>query len=270
MIQRTISKQIRVIRNTKSAHTAMPTSHYHDGYEIYYLLSGAVRYFLDNKVYDLAAGDIILIPPYTVHKTNIISDVPAERLLIDFTKEFLGKKENDPIFECFNNHCVHQPQNYVHYLAQIESEFLKQDLYTENVIQSLLHILLAQLSRASKGKKANVSSSTLIENILKHINTNYSEEITLQRLANQFSISKNYLSKLFKSEIGFGVNEYLNIIRVKNAEHLLSFSKLSMSEIAHQCGFNDSNYFSTVFKKMNGTSPLRYRKKSAHGAESDM
>ena len=105
---------------------------------------------------------------------------------------------------------------------------------------------------------------------IKYIKENCSQQISLEDLASKYSFTREYFSAIFKKATGYGVNEYLNIIRVKNAEHLLSFSTLSMSEIAHQCGFNDSNYFSTVFKRMNGTSPLRYRKKSAHGAESDI
>jgi len=261
MSQRSLLDQFRVIRNIRSARINMVTSHYHDGYEIYYLIKGNVRYFLDNKVYDLVPGDIILIPPHTLHKTNVISDFPAERLLINFTKEFLGKKENDALFRCFNSYCVNHPEKYINYITQIESEFSIQDTYTENVIKSILIVLLSKLSRASDGKKPVASSSPLIEKAIKYINENFAEDITLQLLAEKFSISKNYLSKLFKSETGFGINEYLNIIRIKSAEHLLTSSNIPMTEVAVQCGFNDSNYFSSVFKKINGSAPLQYRKK---------
>ena len=262
MSQRSLLDQFRVIRNTRSARINMVTSHYHDGYEIYYLINGNARYFLDNKVYDLAPGDIILIPPHTLHKTNVTSDFPAERLLINFTKEFLNRKENDALFSCFNSYCVNHPEKYINYITQIESEFAKQDVYTENVIKSLLIVLLSKLSRASDGKKPTASSSPLIEKVIKHINENFAEDITLQLLADRFSISRNYLSKRFKSETGFGINEYLNIIRIKSAEHLLTSSNMPMTEVAAQCGFNDSNYFSSVFKKVNGSAPLQYRKKN--------
>ena len=261
MKNRTLLNQIRVVRNERSSIIDMKTSHYHDGYEIYYLVNGNVRYFLDNKVYDLIPGDVILIPPNTLHKTNVTSDFPAERLLIDFTKDFLKKEESDPIFKCFKNHYVNKSENYINYLTQIEKEFNNQDEYSENIIKSLLNILLSKLSRVSGNTKSNVSSSPLIEKILSYINANFSEELTLQLLANEFSISKNYLSKLFKVETGFGFSEYLTITRIKKAEHMLISTTMSISEIAFSCGFHDSNYFSYVFKKTNGNSPLQYRKK---------
>jgi len=252
-------KELRVIRNIKSSQSDMPSSHYHDGFEIYYLIKGKVRYFLDNKIFELSAGDIILIPPNTLHKTNITSDYPAERLLIDFTSRFFKKKDNDPLFNGFNSYLVNEPEKYVKILTNIENEFLSKAPQYEDMIRSLLTIFLISQSRSSKTSK-NDSASPFIERIINYINENYSENITLDSLADKFSISKNYLSKLFKSKTGFGINEYLNIIRIKNAEHLIISTNFSMSKISTLCGFNDSNYFSTVFKKTNGLSPLQYRK----------
>jgi len=252
-------KELRVIRNIKTSQLDMPSSHYHDGFEIYYLIKGEVRYFLDNKIFNLSAGDIILIPPNTLHKTNIISDIPAERLLIDFTSQFFKKNDNDPLFSGFNSFLVENPQQYTKILTCIEDEFLSQNPQYEDMIRSLLSIFLISQSRSATTHN-NDRHSPFIERIINYINENYSENISLDSLSDKFSISKNYLSKLFKSKTGFGINEYLNIIRIKNARHLIISTNFSMSKISTLCGFNDSNYFSTVFKKNHGMSPIKYRK----------
>lgn len=238
----------------------MHSSHYHNGFEIYYLIKGKVKYFLDNKIFNLSAGDIILIPPNILHKTNITSDTPAERLLIDFTSSFFKKNDNDPLFSCFNSYIVENPQKYTKILTDIEAEFLSQDTHYEEMIKSLLSIFLIDQSRSSTTTNKKEISSPFIERIINFINENYTENISLHLLADKFSISKNYLSKLFKTETGFGINEYLNIVRIKNAEHLVISTDFSMSKISTLSGFNDSNYFSTVFKKNHGISPIKYRK----------
>ena len=76
-------------------------------------------------------------------------------------------------------------------------------------------------------------------------------------------VSPEHLSRSFKAEIGQGFSEYLSEVRLKEAQKLLEGEqKLSVSEIAYKCGFNDSNYFSDKFKKRYGISPLQYRKAS--------
>lgn len=259
MNNKTLLKELRVIRNIRSSQSNMPSSHFHDGFEIYYLVKGEVRYFIDNKIFELSAGDIILIPPNTLHKTNITSDIPVERLLIDFTSHFFKKNDNDPLFSGFNSFLVENPQKYVKILTDIENEFLSKAPQYEDMIKSLLTIFLISQSRSSTTSK-NDSASPFIERIINYINENYSENISLNSLADKFSISKNYLSKLFKSKTGFGINEYLNIIRVKKAVHLIISTNYPMSKVSSLCGFNDSNYFSTVFKKSHGISPIKYRK----------
>lgn len=238
----------------------MPSSHYHNGFEIYYLIKGNVKYFLDNKIFDLSAGDIILIPPNILHKTNITDDTSVERLLIDFTSNFFKKKDSDPLFSCFSSFIVENPQNYVNILTSIENEFLSQDKHYEDMIRSLLSIFLISQSRSTTTTNKTDASSPFIERIINYINENYAENISLHLLSDKFSISKNYLSKLFKKETGFGINEYLNIVRIKNAAHLIISTDFSMPKISTLCGFNDSNYFSTVFKKIYGISPIKYRK----------
>ena len=80
-------------------------------------------------------------------------------------------------------------------------------------------------------------------------------------MCKQFSVNESHLSKKFKNVSGTGITEYIAYVRIMNAELLLRQNKYTISEIAFKCGFNDSNYFSTVFKRIKGISPLKYAKK---------
>ena len=75
-----------------------------------------------------------------------------------------------------------------------------------------------------------------------------------------FAVSEGYLSRKFKQVTGMGLNQYITLVRISNGEKLLRESNLSVTEVAECCGYNDSNYFAAVFKRVKGVTPLRYRK----------
>lgn len=248
-----------VERELKPQPITMPISHYHSHYEMYYLMKGKVRYFIDNTTFDLSAGDLVLIPPNIIHKTSIIEDSPSERLLVYFTKEFIGKEADDPIFDCFNKYYIKNAVSYKNLLASIEAESVLEDKFSRELIKNLTLTLLIQLSRVSENIKHEIKAPSFIQKISNFIVENYAMEINLDLLAREFSISKSHLSRLFKSTTGFGINEYITVVRIRNAERLILSTNLPITEIATRCGFNDSNYFSSVFKKLKGISPLKFR-----------
>ena len=85
-------------------------------------------------------------------------------------------------------------------------------------------------------------------------------DLTLNEVADYVNISPTYFSKKFKLSTGFGYKEYLNNIRIQEASALLLDTNKSVTEIALDCGYNDSNYFGDVFKRVKGVSPMKYRK----------
>lgn len=92
------------------------------------------------------------------------------------------------------------------------------------------------------------------------IRDNYKERYSLKEIANQLSISPYYLEHLFKKEFGTSIIEYRNHLRLMTAKELLRDTSISITQIAFELGWNDSNYFSNYFKKETGMSPSEYRK----------
>ena len=88
-----------------------------------------------------------------------------------------------------------------------------------------------------------------------YIGENYSRDISLQKISRQFAISESYLSRKFKAVTGIGLNRYITFVRISNAEKMLRDGGASVAEAARSCGYNDSNYFSTVFQKVKGVMP---------------
>ncbi|HEX9757750.1 MAG TPA: AraC family transcriptional regulator [Nitrospiria bacterium] len=98
-----------------------------------------------------------------------------------------------------------------------------------------------------------------IQRVLFFLYTHFSEEIKLGEIANRFGYHPDYLSRKFKQELGVPFQEYLFEIRIQKAKHLLLQSEKSVKEISYDTGFCRPEFFSRVFKRMSGLSPIRYR-----------
>ena len=225
-----------IVREVREKPTSMLRAHYHGHYEIYYLASGKVRYFIENMTFDL------------------------KRVLLSFRSEFIGRNGSDPIFKCFGRYFIPDAGMLAPIFASIEKENKLGDGFSRDMIRCCIEMLLVRISRMKEADLLGNGAPHTIQKIAKYISDNYASEISLDMLSEKFAISKSHLSRQFKSATGFGLSEYISLVRVKNAQRLLMTTNRPVTEIATACGFNDSSYFSAVFKKFLGSSPLRLRK----------
>ena len=105
-----------------------------------------------------------------------------------------------------------------------------------------------------------------VEQACHYIDTHLNEEITLDIVARHIFVSKSYLSQMFKEFTGQSFPEYITAQRVIRARHLLLTTELKIDQVAEQCGFFSSTYFSTVFKKHTSMTPRSFRQKYAGSA----
>ena len=96
--------------------------------------------------------------------------------------------------------------------------------------------------------------------ITRYLQEHLAEEISLSILAEEFHLSAQYISQLFKSEIGVGFLAYLTNIRMEQAKKLLLSTSLSIAEVSEQSGYSDYRVFTKVFKKSEGVTPSQYRR----------
>lgn len=105
-----------------------------------------------------------------------------------------------------------------------------------------------------------ITTDDTIQNILKYINLNYMNDITLQEICNIYNYSMTHMSAKFKKKAGISFLEYLQKIRVENSMKLLSDTNLSIVEIASSIGYKDLRSYYRIFKKHIGTTPGKFRK----------
>ncbi len=123
------------------------------------------------------------------------------------------------------------------------------------ILQDQVRRLLNYLTRNHRQGQ----SQDVLQEVRRFIDENYSSDITLAGVAREAGLSKSYLSRRFKRRFQVSFSTYLNQLRIDEARRLLRSTDMSVREIAAEVGFNDSNYFSRVFKKEEGLTPTEYR-----------
>lgn len=99
-----------------------------------------------------------------------------------------------------------------------------------------------------------------INGITRYMQEHLAEEVSLSVLAEEFHLSAQYISQLFKNEIGVNFLSYLTNIRIENAKKLLLSTSLSIAEVSEQSGYGDYRVFTKVFKKSEGVTPSQFRR----------
>ena len=150
------------------------------------------------------------------------------------------------------------------YIDGISGQFVTEIEATENVEQ--LNALIPKMIRnycLLVQQHSLEKFSAPVRDCLNYIDFHYMEPLSLESLADRFSLNKNYLSSRFHKEVQLTITDYINQTRVQRAMGLLGNTTLSVQEIAEQCGFSDGNYFSRTFKRIHGSTPNEYRKSLA-------
>jgi AraC-like DNA-binding protein len=250
-------------------------SHHHEKmYEIYYLLSGERNYFIEDRVLIARKGDLVIINKKEMHHTADRSVPGHERLLLNFSDAFVRlarEYEEMPLlpFSCGSGvlRLSREEQSAVeHLLFKMMEELKGKPTGFELYVGALLTELLLLIHRWG-GQQGNQESSSedsvhgKITLIARYLAANYKEDITLARLSEQFFISPYYLCRIFKKLTGISVVNYIQIVRVREAQRLLAETEKKIIHIAEMVGYSSVGHFNRIFKKIALIPPLKYRKR---------
>jgi AraC-like DNA-binding protein len=246
-------------------------AHIHDLHELYYLVRGNTKYFVGDEIFYLSKGDMIFVHKEVIHRTDSEESSYNERILLSFDDFVFDSEMEEVVSELSQKKLISFSESKMYViedlLKKIEKEYTNNDRYKNALIKSYIRELLILVLRFKDERKGN-ETDKVMKSISGYISENYYDNLSLEFLSKEFSMSQGHLSRKFKQIIGMGVSEYINYIRVLNAERMLKESDLSITKIAEYCGFNDSNYFSTVFKKVLGVTP--YKSRQGHRRSPDV
>lgn len=247
--------------------------HHHDFYEVYFFLSGNVQYNIESRSYLLSPGDILLISPMELHQPMISSEQRIyERFVLWIDKRFLEgfSLPGQSFTTCFDatlpGHTnLLRPDGQTRQLLTFQLEQLlvetdSSELYSE--ISALSHlaqvlVILNRLSRQVTQEEVKPVQDSVVYYILTYINEHYSEDLSLDYLANKFFTSKYHLSREFQRLVGTSVHRYIIQKRLVMAKQMLS-EGMPSSEVYQHCGFGDYSNFYRAFKAEYQISPKEF------------
>ncbi|MNQ94926.1 Bifunctional transcriptional activator/DNA repair enzyme AdaA [compost metagenome] len=262
------------VSHRKALSHHMPTSHFHSTYEIFYLMSGKRTFFIKDRMMIMNEGDVMIISPNILHRTTNTEMPKHERLIVNMHESYMASVNGSyrdilqPLFE--NEYMIIKcslhdrlsieslGQGILHELQEQKPGF---EMYAQTLVLQLLIICCRHMQQNSiESLESPSPMHERIYEVVRYMNNHYTQDLSLQLLADKFYVSPYYLSRFFKEATGFTFVEYLNSVRIKEAKKLLEQTNMKVSLIAKKVGFGSVTHFGRVFKLVTGHAPLFYRR----------
>lgn len=251
--------------------------HSHDHLELAYIMSGKGKYYIEDEMYDVQEGDLLILNPGVKHQAQ-----PAEEKETPTTEFFVGVA--DIQFPTYprnylpvpkGGHIMRPTLEFRKKIARIfnaietENKVYKEGRYVmlKAYLMQMILLIVREQCRATSPSGGyafeSVNKNYVVDRIISYFQDHYSEKISLDQIAENMYLSPFYISKIFKSETGDTPIRYLINIRLERAKILLeNGDNGSIQEIAARVGYDDAYHFSKLFKKRYGISPSQARKGS--------
>lgn len=263
----------------RAAAINMEFQHLHPFYEIMlYLGQQKAIHYINGIPYEIKAGDLILLKPGLLHKSEYSVGDPSDRLIIQFSLPNLSQGTitfHQKLLNSFDLSCpiyrfadpfrrqissqLNHLFTYLHTTECNQGDFGYFVLY-HHFVDFLYTLCSMQNVNIYRPQKISDALTQKIYDINTYILSHYHENLTLEGLAKQFFISPYYLSHQFKNINQFTLSQYIQMTRIRNAQFLLLSTELTISDIAQQCGFQSFSQFNRIFKRYSNCSPRDYQK----------
>ncbi|MCR5613315.1 AraC family transcriptional regulator [Treponema sp.] len=132
-------------------------------------------------------------------------------------------------------------------------------MWEKEDVEKLHHEMVLTFAKTMRDLKKNSGSSLYVRKSIDYITSHYNLPIKVSDISDYLGLSEKYLSTLFKKETGQTIVSYVENVRIEEACSMLTYTELSYAEIAESLSFNSHSYFSKVFKKNKGVTPMQYR-----------
>lgn len=231
-------------------------------YHILYIEKGTCHLWLNDKWNEIQAGNIVLFRPFEPQRYFYIKDDNSISHYVHFTGigcEHILKKLGIYDLAFFN---MGQSASYVSISEQMVREFTMRKPMYKDWCASCLYQLLSLVGRkyVLRQCKIDTRSESRINAACRQIYESISAPPSVSELASKCCLSPSRFIHLFKEVTGLSFTGYIAFIRIEKAKEMLAFTDLSIYDISLALGYEDQNYFSRYFRKVEGCSPTEYRK----------
>lgn len=246
----------------------MDNPHLHNDFEIYYLVEGEREYYISGKRHLIGANQLVFIDRNVLHQTRKVPGTPHKRYVVNFHNDFLGEDETYLLHDLFNKGYTiilpppEKATQIKEFMWQMMEEYSNSckshQLYIKTLLIQLLITSRRMIENTSEIQRKNDAEHHVSE-LLKNIHKNFHLNLSLQKLSDTFHLNEHYISRIFKRTTGYGFSEYVNVLRISEAERLLKETDLPIYQIAVRVGYSTQVHFNRVFRRRTGRTPSQYR-----------
>ena len=256
-------------RNAKAPYPVGP--HSHNAAELYYTLTDLPDVLLNDKVFAVPAGTLLIIPTFCVHQLYHETGIPYERYILNIHTSWLDsalcegasrfsylKNSTSPLFTFPKGEQKKELIRLFHELLSYPDRSAPEAL-------SVFFQFLSQLSQMARhplmGEEQSLPTSPIqqrINEILAYVQDHVSENLTISDLAAHFYLHPDYLARMFKNNVHVSLGHYLMLQKISTAQELLREGR-SVVQVQEALSFSSYAHFFKTFQKITGTSPSRYR-----------
>ena len=238
---------------------SVPHTHKHT--ELFFIVSGKGQFLIQDQVFPVGVNDLVIINPNVLHTEDSLNAQPLEYIVLGIEGIELATSQNSNGQFCILDHF--ESVEISSCLRNILREMEQKSTGYEDVCQAFMEILIIRLMRSTSlaipTEPQAISGNRQCAAIRRYIDLHFKESLTLEQLAEEAHMSKFYLSHAFKQEYGVSPINYMITKRIEESKYLLAETDLSLSQIAQLLGFSSLSYFSQVFRRTQGISPMEFR-----------
>lgn len=252
------------------------SQHTHDFIEISFVGEGCGYHYVEDQVIPVKQGDLFVIPIGTSHvfrpsspqqdKTLVIYNCIFRASNLEGWKHLLQK-------DSYAYNIIFHPgssgERWLHFQDKHDTfagmfqtmywEYLKRNTGFETILTAMLVQMLVMLQRFTLKNEAETASFSRLEEVVHFIRSNYTQNITVQHVADYFYLSASHFQRLFKKSTGLTFTQYLQNVRIQKCCELLKSTDIPIYQIANQVGYLDMKFFHALFRKKTGVTPRQYR-----------
>jgi YesN/AraC family two-component response regulator len=244
---------------------------FHQEIEIQFIFHGNANYFVRDISYPVKSNSVLIIGSEEIHAHTIDAGSTLTKICLMmhpriFSENQLAASILDQLLCARHLNLTGKQMASVEYLLQSIGQELdaKESQYTEIVVNHINCILIKLCRAIANTGPAETNNNPLIKAAIQYIDSNYSENISLDSTAAYLGLSPCYLSSVFKRYVGMGFKVYLTQRRIIEAKALLKSTSLKITAIAFQVGFNSISAFYKDFQTITGITPTGFRSNSTH------
>lgn len=236
--------------------------HYHEFCKILFLIRGSGEYLIDGKLYAIRPGDILLINAGSVHRAQLSGEEPYERIILYILPEYLQKlsTESCPFLELFSGPQILRPREdrFYHLACKLEQDLSQpgfgQALLCQADLMRLLIHLTRKMQSVPSGPQPVLPRDPRVAQILAFLDAHFTEDLSIEDIAQSFFLSKYHMMRLFKTETGISIHQYITQKRLLLARSYMS-SGMRATESCYRSGFGSYSSFTRASAKLLGTTP---------------